>query len=327
MTLLQVNNLKVHFHTMAGTVKAVDGISYDINEGEVIGLVGESGCGKSTSQLAISQLISPPGKIVDGEVIFEGVDLLKYKADSGEMRAIRGGKIAMVFQEPMTSLNPVLTIATQLTETIELHLKLAKKASRERAVKLLERVGIPDAEMRLDNYAHQFSGGMRQRVMIAIALACRPRLVIADEPTTAVDVTTQAQLLEIMMEMVNHFKSSLVLVTHNLGIVARYAHRIYVMYAGYIVESGTSKEIFGDPRHPYTVGLLQSVPRLDKPRGRQLIPICGMPPSLIDVPSVCTFLPRCAYRKKCEDKLAPDLIPISDSHFVRCHVDIRGETK
>jgi len=324
MTLLQVRDLKTYFHTMAGTVKAVDGISYDINEGEVVGLVGESGCGKSVSQLSVLQLIPiPPGEIVGGEVIFQDRDLLKCRADSSEIRSIRGGNIAMIFQEPMTSLNPVLTIAEQLVEAMELHLKMDRQTARMRAIELLGMVGIPDPEVRIDNYPHQFSGGMRQRVMISMALSCKPRILIADEPTTAVDVTTQAQLLEILMDMVRQFRCALVLVTHNLGIVARYANRIYVMYAGRIVESGTSKEIFADPRHPYTIGLLQSVPRLDEARGRQLIPILGMPPNLIDMPPVCAFLPRCNFGEQCRNKPAPVLRQAVESHYVSCHIDVK----
>jgi len=254
--LLDVKNLRTHFHTHRGLVKAVDGVSFHINEKEIVGLVGESGCGKSVSMLSVMQLIAiPPGKIVSGSAMFDGHDLLKYKPKGDEMRAIRGAKIAMIFQEPMTSLNPVLTIARQVTETLELHLKMDTQTARKRAVELLKLVGIPEAESRLDNYPHQFSGGMRQRVMIAIALSCNPKILIADEPTTAVDVTTQAQLLELMQEMVNRFNTSLVIVTHNLGVVARYADRIYVMYAGRIVESGLSEDIFLRPLHPYTIGL------------------------------------------------------------------------
>ncbi|MBW2031617.1 MAG: ABC transporter ATP-binding protein, partial [Deltaproteobacteria bacterium] len=277
--ILEVRDLKTYFHTDAGLVKAVDGVSYHIDEREIVGLVGESGCGKSVSQLSVMQLIPvPPGEIVDGEVIFEGRDLLKFDAKGPEMRSIRGGKIAMVFQEPMTSLNPVLTIGRQLTEALELHLGMDKGEARRRAAELLDMVGIPDAERRLDDYPHQFSGGMRQRVMIAMAISCNPHIIIADEPTTALDVTTQAQLLELMKDMVARFNASLVIVTHNLGVVARYAQRLYVMYAGHIVETGTSKEIFGDPRHPYTIALLECVPRLDEETGRKLVPIVGMPP-------------------------------------------------
>jgi oligopeptide/dipeptide ABC transporter ATP-binding protein len=323
--LLKVNNLKTYFHTMSGLVKAVDGVSYYVSEGEVIGLVGESGCGKSVSQLSVMQLIpTPPGEIVDGEVIFEGQNLLEYPANSSQMRAVLGGKISIVFQEPMTSLNPVLTISEQLTEMIELHLKMNKLRARERAIELLGLVGIPDPGSRIDDYPHQFSGGMRQRVMIAIALSCNPKLVIADEPTTALDVTTQAQLMELMTDMVRRLNISLVIVTHNLGVVARYAQRIYVMYAGRIVESGNSEDVFGKPGHPYTIGLLKSVPRLDEDRSRELVPIPGMPPDLIDMPPICAFRPRCAYREQCREESEPDLKEIGDNHFVRCHLDIKG---
>jgi len=313
---------------MSGLVKAVDDVSYYINEGEVVGLVGESGCGKSVSQLSVLQLISsPPGEIVGGQVIFDGHDLLQFKPDSDGIRAVRGGKIGIVFQEPMTSLNPVLTIAEQLIETIILHLQVDRQAARNRAVELLHLVGIPEAEIRIDNYPHQFSGGMRQRVMIAMALSCQPKLVIADEPTTALDVTTQAQLLEIMVDMVKRFNTALVIVTHNLGVVARYANRIYVMYAGRIVESGTSEDVFGSPRHPYTIGLLKSVPRLDESRSRELVPIPGMPPDLVDMPQICAFRPRCSFREQCESEAAPELREVSPNHHVRCHLDFKGEAE
>jgi oligopeptide/dipeptide ABC transporter ATP-binding protein len=323
--VLEVKDLRTHFHTDAGLVKAVDGIHYYIEEQEIIGIVGESGCGKSVSQLSILQLIPvPPGRIVSGEVIFEGQDLLKHKAKSSELRSIRGGKIGMVFQEPMTSLNPVLTISRQMTESLELHLNLDKQAAKKRAIELLKLVGIPDAEKRFRHYPHQFSGGMRQRVMIAMALCCNPRLLIADEPTTALDATIQAQILEIMKDMVDRFKTALTIVTHNLGVVARYAHRIYVMYAGRIVEAGTCEEIFGNPRHPYTLGLLKSVPRWDQPRGRRLVPIEGLPPNQINMPPVCAFLPRCPYRvAKCEKGQWPELRHIGSQHYIRCNVDVR----
>jgi peptide/nickel transport system ATP-binding protein len=325
--LLEVKNLKVTFNTMAGIVKAVDGVSYHINEEEVVGLVGESGCGKSVSQMATIQLIStPPGQITGGEVIFEDQDLLKYKADSSEMRAVRGAKISMIFQEPMTSLNPVFTIGDQITETISLHLKLNHQDAQQLAIELLEQVGIPDAAIRIGNYPHQFSGGMRQRAMIAMALSCHPKLVIADEPTTALDVTTQAQVLEVMMDMVKKTHNSLIIVTHNLGVVARYAQRIYVMYAGRIVEAGTSDDVFSDPRHPYTIALLKSVPRLDEPRGRQLVPILGLPPNLIDLPPVCAFRARCTLAGQCKKETDPDLRQVGDNHFVRCHIDTKGES-
>jgi peptide/nickel transport system ATP-binding protein len=323
--LLEVKNLKTQFYTDRGLVKAVDGVSYHIDEKETIAIVGESGCGKSVSQLSIMQLIqSPPGKIVDGTILFEGRDLLEYEANGDEMRSIRGGKIAIVFQEPMTSLNPVLTLERQMTESLKIHLGMEKEEARTRASELLSAVGIPDAEKRIDDYPHQYSGGMRQRVMIAMALSCNPKILIADEPTTALDVTTQAQLLELMTDMVARFKASLVIVTHNLGVVARYAQRLYVMYAGRIVESGTSKEIFGTPRHPYTIALLACVPRLDEEDDRKLVPITGMPPNLINMAPVCAFLPRCPYStEKCRQEPWPDLRKLDGDgqHYVSCYVD------
>jgi oligopeptide/dipeptide ABC transporter ATP-binding protein len=324
--LLDVKNLRTHFHTDRGLVKAVDGVSFHINEREIVGLVGESGCGKSVSMLSVMQLIAiPPGEIVGGSAVFDGQDLLKYKPKGEKMRGIRGAKIAMIFQEPMTSLNPVLTIGRQVTEMLELHLKMDQQAARKRAAELLNLVGIPEAESRLDSYPHQFSGGMRQRVMIAIALSCNPKILIADEPTTAVDVTTQAQLLELMQEMVNRFNTSLVIVTHNLGVVARYADRIYVMYAGRIVESGLSEDIFLNPRHPYTIGLLKCVPQLGETKSdRVLVPISGLPPNLIDMPGQCAFLPRCSYAtEKCRTEPWPELRTAGEQHYVSCYVDTR----
>jgi peptide/nickel transport system ATP-binding protein len=322
--LLEVKNLRTHFKIDSVTIQAVDGISYYIDEGEIVGLVGESGCGKSVSQLSVLQLIpTPPGKIVDGEVIFQDVDLLKFKANGDQMRAIRGGKIGMIFQEPMTSLNPVLTIGQQIVESLMLHLKMDGPTARERTIELIKLMGIPDASHRIDNYPHQFSGGMRQRVMIAMALSCNPNLLIADEPTTAVDVTTQAQLLELLKNMVKNFNTSLLIVTHNLGVVARYTQRIYVMYAGRIVESGTAKDIFSDPRHPYTIGLLKSVPRLDEPKGRKLVPIFGLPPLLSNIPSYCAFWPRCKYRKDaCRERPWPELRHIDGQHYIACDADM-----
>lgn len=318
--LLTVKNLKTQFNTEGGVVKAVDGISYHIDEQEIVGLVGESGCGKSVSQLSVMQLIFPPGKIVGGEVIFEGQDLLKFQAHGSEMRSVRGAKIAMIFQEPMTSLNPVLTINQQLTEMLELHLGLSRQDARERAIELLGMVGIPDARSRIDDYPHQFSGGMRQRVMIAMALSCNPRILIADEPTTAVDVTTQAELLELMKDMVEQSNASLIIVTHNLGVVARYAQRIYIMYAGRIVEAGTTEELFGDPRHPYTRGLLQCIPRLDEEKGRKLVPIEGLPPNLINMPPTCAFLPRCSDKsERCSQEPWPPLQHLQGQHYIACH--------
>lgn len=322
--LLQVRDLKTQFKIEGNILRAVDGVSYHIDAGEIISVVGESGCGKSASQLSVLQLIpTPPGKIVSGQVLFEGVDLLKFKADSEPMRAVRGGKIGMIFQEPMTSLNPVLTIGQQIVETLMLHLKMDRGTAHARAVELLVRVGIPDAPQRIDHYPHQFSGGMRQRAMVAMAMACQPKLLIADEATTALDVTMQAQLLELLRETVRQTNTALLIVTHNLGVVARYAQRIYVMYAGRIVESGSAKDIFGNPRHPYTVGLLKSVPRLDQPKGASLIPIPGLPPSLINRPGTCAFLARCTHPiHQCVRDPWPALARVNDDHFVSCFVDI-----
>jgi peptide/nickel transport system ATP-binding protein len=326
--LLKVNNLMTQFKTESGVVKAVNGVSYFIDEQEIIGLVGESGCGKSVSQLSVMQLINAPGEITGGEVIFEGQNLLQYKANGPEIRAVRGAKIAMIFQEPMTSLNPVLTIGQQLTEMLILHLKMSNEDARKKAINLMSMVGIPAAEKRIEDYPHHFSGGMRQRVMIAMGLSCNPRILIADEPTTALDVTTQAQLLEMMKDMVQHFRASLVIVTHNLGVVARYAQRIYIMYAGHIVESGTTKNIFGNPRHPYTIGLLKSIPRLDEEEGRKLVPINGLPPNLINMPPTCAFLPRCAWKiDRCYKEPWPELTPVGGNHFIRCYADTREVKK
>lgn len=323
--LLEVKDLKTQFNTESGLVKAVDGVSFYADEGEIIGLVGESGCGKSVSQLSIMQLIpSPPGKIVSGEIVFEGENLLKYSANSKRMLKIRGHKISMIFQEPMTSLNPVLTINEQLSEMLTLHLQMDKTAAGKRVIELLNMVGIPDISERVNQYPHQFSGGMRQRIMIAMAISCNPKLIIADEPTTALDVTTQAQVLEVMRDMVKLSNAALILATHNLGIVVRYASRVYIMYAGRIVESGSTRDIFEDPRHPYTIGLLKSVPSLDEPKGKKLVPIYGLPPNLINMPAICAFKPRCVYRHLCEDKKGiPELIEATEHHWVRCFADVR----
>jgi peptide/nickel transport system ATP-binding protein len=284
--------------------------------------VGESGCGKSVSQMSLLQLIpSPPGEIVGGKAIFEGQDLLQFEANGPEMRSIRGGKIAMIFQEPMTSLNPAMTVARQLTEVMQLHLNMDNQAARERSIELLKLVGIPDAERRIDDYPHQFSGGMRQRVMVAMAVSCNPKLIIADEPTTALDATIQAQLLELMKDIVVRFKTAMVMVTHNLGIVARYAQRINVMYAGRIIESGAVKEIWDNPLHPYTISLLQCVPKL----GKKLVPIEGLPPHLINMLPTCPFLPRCRYQtENCGKEPWSELKLIEGQHYVACHVDTRS---
>jgi peptide/nickel transport system ATP-binding protein len=269
-------------------------------------------------------LINPPGKIIGGTINFEGQNLLDYPANGPLMRSVRGAKIAMIFQEPMTSLNPVLTIGQQLKEMLMLHLKLNDEAAEKRAIELMSMVGIPSAEKRIDDYPHTFSGGMRQRVMIAMGLSCNPKILIADEPTTALDVTTQAQLLEMMKDMVQRFHTSLVIVTHNLGVVARYAHRIYIMYAGKIVESGSTKDIFGNPSHPYTIGLLNCIPRIDEEEGHKLEPIMGLPPNLMNMPPNCAFLPRCSFKtEQCQKQPWPDLRSVGENHYIRCYVDTK----
>ncbi len=315
--LLEVKNLRTHFFTMDGVVKAVDGVSYDLEAGETLGLVGESGCGKSVSALSVMRLIpDPPGKIIEGEIFLEGEDILKVGME--DMREIRGAKIAMVFQEPMTSLNPVLTVERQLTETLELHMGMSKRESRNESVNLLARVGIPDPETRVKQYPHQFSGGMRQRVMIAIALSCNPKLIIADEPTTALDVTIQAQILDLMKALTTEFGVALIIITHNLGVVARYADRVNIMYAGKVIERGSAAEIYANPRHPYTVGLLRSVPRLDLPRRAKLDPIEGQPPDLINLPPGCAFRARCRWAiDKCATD-TPELMDTGEGHLSAC---------
>jgi peptide/nickel transport system ATP-binding protein len=322
--LLKVENLETQFKTESGIVKAVNGVSYYIDEQEIVGLVGESGCGKSVSQLSVMQLINPPGKVIGGKIMFEGQNLLDFAQNSQLMRSIRGAKIAMIFQEPMTSLNPVLTIGQQLKEMLILHLKLNDEGATKRAIELMSMVGIPSAEKRIDDYPHTFSGGMRQRVMIAMGLSCNPKILIADEPTTALDVTTQAQLLEMMKEMVQRLRTSLVIVTHNLGVVARYAQRIYIMYAGKIVESGTTKEIFRNPCHPYTIGLLNCIPRLDEEEGHKLVPIQGLPPNLMNMPPHCAFLPRCSRKiDQCYKDPWPELTPANEGHYFRCYAVVK----
>ena len=318
-TLLEVRDLKTYFFTFGGVVKAVDGVSYDLEEGETLGLVGESGCGKSVSALSIMRLIpDPPGKIIEGEIVFNGEDLLKM--NTTQMRRIRGHQISMVFQEPMTSLNPVLSVERQLTETLQLHLGMSRSDASREAIRRLDQVGIPDPERRVKQYPHQFSGGMRQRVMIAMALSCNPRLIIADEPTTALDVTIQAQILELMKGLSREYGVALIVITHNLGVVARYADRVNIMYAGKIIERGNAQEIYRDPRHPYTLGLLNSVPRLDLPRTEKLDPIEGQPPDLVNIPMGCSFRERCRYAiDQCAED-TPPLEHITDGHSSACYV-------
>jgi len=320
--LLTVNGLSTEFRTERGIVRAVNNISYTVNESEIVGLVGESGCGKSVSQLSVMQLIqTPPGRITSGQVVFDGTDLLQYTRESEEMCAIRGRYMTMVFQEPMTSLNPALTVARQMTEVLMLHLGTPYKEARERSIDMLDQVGIADPGKRVDDYPHQLSGGMRQRVMIAMAMLCNPKMIIADEATTALDATIQAQLLELLYSVVDKFKTALVMVTHNLGIVARYVQKINVMYAGSIVESGTVQEIWANQLHPYTEGLLKCVPRL----GEKLVPIKGMPPSLVNRPETCPFLARCVYRQpRCFEQPAGDMKCAEGTHFTTCELMLEG---
>ncbi len=323
--LLDVRNLTTHFHTQDGVVKAVDNVSYNVARGETVALVGESGCGKTVSALSIVRLIAePPGKIVSGEVVFGGVDLLRLTKD--EMARVRGSQIAMIFQEPMTALNPVLTIGRQITEALEFHLDMTPSEAKHEAINLLRQVGIPQAEQRINEYPHRFSGGMRQRAMIAMAISCRPKLIIADEPTTVVDVTIQAQLLELIRGITRELGTSLILITHNLGIVARYANRVFVMYAGHIVESGPAYKVYHSPRHPYTAGLLASVPRLDEPRKTRLAPIEGQPPDLIAPPAGCGFCDRCQYTCKTCESGEIGLCEVDAQHYTACCVARKGDT-
>ena len=315
--LLDVKNLKTQFFTQDGVVRAVDDVTFNIMPGETLGIVGESGCGKSITAMSIMRLIpTPPGRIVNGSINFQGEDILTMSDE--EIRSIRGNKIAMIFQDPMTSLNPVLSINRQIGETLELHMGMSRGQARQRAVELLRMVGIPNAEERIDQFPHQFSGGMRQRVMIAMALSCNPSLLIADEPTTALDVTIQAQILDLMRNLQAEHNTALMLITHDLGVVAGMTDRINVMYAGHIVETATTEELFANPKHPYTVGLLNSIPRLDAQRKAKLDPIRGLPPDLIDLPDMCPFLPRCDYaREKCEQQ-NPPLMDVAAAHRSAC---------
>jgi peptide/nickel transport system ATP-binding protein len=314
--LLEVEDLHVEFTTARGVVRAVEGISYKVRAGEVVALVGESGCGKSVSSLAIMRLLAHNGRVTQGRVRFNGRDILQISLD--DMRAIRGRDIAMVFQDPMTSLNPVLTIGYQICEPLLLHLKLTPEAARARALELLKLVGIPDADSRLDQYPHQFSGGMRQRVVIAIAMSCNPKLIIADEPTTALDVTIQAQILKLMKDLARDRNIALVVITHNLGIVARYADRVNVMYAARMAEQGRAADVFAKPLHPYTAGLLRSVPRLDQPRGLKLETIDGAPPDLLAPPPGCRFAPRCAARQGACELALPAMAEVIPGRHTAC---------
>ncbi len=320
--LLEVKDLCVNFNTNGETVKAVENVSFYLDAGEIISVVGESGSGKSVTQLGVMQLISAPGEIVGGQVLLEGQDLLQYKPESKEIRRVRGGEISMIFQEPMTSLNPVLTIGFQISEAILSHMDVSKEEARARTIQLLKKLGIPDAETRYGYYPDQFSGGMRQRIMIAMAMSTNPKVLIADEATTALDVTTQAQLLDMLRDIVRETNTALIIVTHNLGIVARYADRIYVMYAGGMVEDGTTKQIFGKPAHPYTRGLIQAIPKLNDEKGRVLIPIDGFLPNLARKPATCVFEPRCPYScERCRVDGRPPAREVEAGHTSACWLD------
>jgi oligopeptide transport system ATP-binding protein len=314
--LLSVENLRVQFSTARGTVYAVNGISFDIAPGETLGIVGESGCGKSVTALALLGILARNGRVVSGRAVFEGRDLLAL--NDAELRGIRGREIAMIFQDPMTSLNPVLTIGRQIREVLETHFDMDKHRATRRAGELLERVGIPSAEMRLKDYPHQFSGGMRQRAMIAMALACEPKLMIADEPTTALDVTIQAQILDLLRELVAGRDTALILITHDLGVVAGMCERVHVMYGGLFMEAGSADQLFARPRHPYTLGLLQSVPRLDATRKAKLHPIEGQPRDMLTPPAACPFQPRCRYEVEQSRLEVPPLREIEPGHWVAC---------
>ncbi|KUO51967.1 MAG: peptide ABC transporter ATP-binding protein [Desulfitibacter sp. BRH_c19] len=317
--ILEVTNLKTRFYTEAGVVKAVDGVCFTLNKGQTLGIVGESGSGKSITAMSIMRLIPiPPGRIVDGEVLFKGNDLLK-KSDK-EMRLIRGNEIAMIFQDPMTSLNPVLKIGEQIAEAVVLHQGLSKKMAWKKAVEMLEKVGIAEAELRANNYPHEFSGGMRQRAMIAMALSCNPELLIADEPTTALDVTIQAQILELMTELKDELDTAIILITHDLGVVAELCDQVLVMYAGNLVEYTDVETLFEKPQHPYTWGLLASLPKFIDEEEQRLEPIEGSPPDLRFLPEGCNFAPRCKMAKPICLNEKPSLRKIRDGHLVACHL-------
>ncbi|KGG80217.1 ABC transporter ATP-binding protein [Caloranaerobacter azorensis] len=312
--LLNIENLAIHYITDDGTVKAVNGIDIKLNKGETLGLVGETGAGKTTTALGIMRLVpNPPGEIMSGVIEFEGRDLLKISEE--EMRKIRGNKISMIFQDPMTSLNPVMTVGEQIAEVIEIHQNVSKQEAMEKAGEMLELVGIPKA--RLNDYPHQFSGGMKQRVIIAIALACNPQLLIADEPTTALDVTIQAQVLDLMNNLKNEFNTAMILITHDLGVVAEVCDKVAIMYAGEIVETASLEQLFENPKHPYTVGLFGSIPKLDEEVDR-LKPIKGLMPDPTNLPSGCKFHPRCPYAKDICTKKEPKVTELENGHKVKC---------
>ncbi len=318
--LLQVQGLETQFRTREGIVHAVNGVSFNLKEGETLGIVGESGCGKSVTVMSMLRLIpNPPGRVVAGTAMYQGKDLLKVSNE--EMRHIRGAQISMIFQDPMTSFNPVLTIGRQVSEPLETHLGMPRKQAYDRVAEMLSLVGIPNAKDRLNDYPHQFSGGMRQRVMIAMSLTCSPQILIADEPTTALDVTIQAQIVDLVKQLRDQLGMSMIWITHDLGIVAGLAERVNVMYAGYIIETAPVKTLYGDPRHPYTLGLLGSLPRVDETDRRRLVSIDGLPPVLYEKPQVCPFAPRCSHRVERCLKENPPLTQVGPEHFAACWVD------
>lgn len=321
-TLLDVQGLEVQFRTPEGIVHAVNGVSFSLKEGETLGVVGESGCGKSVTMLSVMRLIaSPPGKITAGKALLRDQDLLSMSIE--EIRHVRGAQIAMIFQDPMTSLNPVLTIGRQLTEPLQLHLGMSKAQAENRAAELLEMVGIPNAKERLKDYPHQYSGGMRQRVMIAMALACNPQILIADEPTTALDVTIQAQIVELVKRLRDELGMAIIWITHDLGVVAGLAKRVLVMYSGFIIEEASINELYSNPSHPYTIGLLGSLPRLDETERQRLYSIEGMPPVLYQKPHLCPFAPRCKWAIERCWKENPMLTQVAPEHKVACWVDVK----
>ena len=319
--LLEVRDLETQFFTRDGIAKAVNGVSFHVDRGEALGLVGESGCGKSVSALSIMGLVPSPGRVVRGEILYRGRNLVTLT--EAERSSIRGNEIAMIFQDPISYLNPVMTIGRQISEPLQIHRGMQAKAARRRAIELLELVGIPAATRRVDDFPHRFSGGMRQRVMIAMALSCDPQLLIADEPTTALDVTIQAQILELLQRLRTDLGMALILITHDLGVVAGIVDRVNVMYAGHIVEASSVHDVFREPRHPYTLGLMGSIPRLDAPRGSRLHPVQGIPPTLIDAPPGCPFQPRCPYAIGRSETENPPLEMVGPAHWAACWVDVR----
>lgn len=324
---LEVRDLKIHFPTDDGLVKSVDGLSFGLDKGKILGIVGESGSGKSVTSLGILGLHKGTRARVSGEVWLDGTELVA--ATKEEVRRLRGLKMAMIFQDPLSALHPYFTVGAQIAEAYRIHNDVSKSAARKRAIEMLDRVGIPTPDKRVDDYPHQFSGGMRQRAMIAMSLSCNPELLIADEPTTALDVTVQAQILDLMRDLQKEFGSAIIMITHDLGVVAEFADDILVMYGGKAVEYGTVNEVFYEPQHPYTWGLLSSVTRLDRVRQARLKPIAGSPPSLINVPSGCSFHPRCPYEPQTDGKgstVVPELVDSGNGHMVRCHLSARQRT-